>query len=363
MSTENPASTVLEDSWQLHYAKWKSGAQPLKLETEKFISSLHILRSSSTTDAPWNIRCKTDTSLTSTIHSTEEVRTKRLQVQHLLENYSKSIQVYTDASVKITGRAGAAFCIPDLSIEAEIRVADGTSVVTGELLAIYAALKFMENTEIRNAEIAIITDSMSAIRLLADYRLIQNGIELSIIQSIETLKRMHEVDTNIVWIPGHIGIAGNDRADNLAKKASEKRESDIENEITIKEIFGKIDYEIEAEWQRIYTNSSTARMYKQIEPKVSTELKFINKNRKKEVVITRLRLGKCLLNSCLHQINKHDTGLCDTCKVPETVEHFLLYCQTANIFYGSKVTTLKEALNNEKIDKIYDRIRKLKRKI
>ena len=149
---------------------------------------------------------------------------------------------------------------------------------------------------------------------------------------METMQKLNQVDTSIIWIPGHIGVTGNDRADSLARKASEKFEVDIENEVTINEIFDKIEQEIEAGWQRQYTNSSTARIYKQIEPKVSTEIKFINKNRRKEIAITRLRLGKCLLNSYLHQINKHETGLCETCKVPETVQHFLLECQTSKIF-------------------------------
>jgi hypothetical protein len=148
MSTKNPASKVLEDCWQLHYAKWRSGAQPLQLETKQFITSTQIPKSTIKTDAPWNKRCKMNTSLLNEIHSTDEARTKRLQVKCLLENYSKSIQIYTDASVKVTGRAGAAFCIPDFSVEAEIRIADGTSVVMGELLAINSALKFIENTDI-----------------------------------------------------------------------------------------------------------------------------------------------------------------------------------------------------------------------
>ena len=46
----------------------------------------------------------------------------------------------------------------------------------------------------------------------------------------------------------------------------------------------------------------------------------------KEVVITRLRLGKCKLNPYLHQIGKHPDGLCYSCNKPETVTHFLTEC-------------------------------------
>ena len=46
--------------------------------------------------------------------------------------------------------------------------------------------------------------------------------------------------------------------------------------------------------------------------------------RRLEVAMTRLRLGKCCLYHYLHEINRHDAGLCDTCGVPETIEHHLL---------------------------------------
>ena len=165
-----------------------------------------------------------------------------------------------------------------------------------------------------------------------------------------------------MWIPGHIGLPGNEKADNLARKAAAKGEIDIENETTIKEIFSKIESMIEAEWQKQYSDSSTARLYKQIEPTVSKEIKFVNSNRRKEVIITRLRLGKCLLNSYLHKINRHETGLCDTCELPETVEHFLLNCPTSNTFDGT-VKTLKAAFSNQNIDIIYERVKELKIKI
>ena len=38
----------------------------------------------------------------------------------------------------------------------------------------------------------------------------------------------------------------------------------------------KIESIIEAEWQKQYSESSTARLYKQIEPTVSKEIKFVN---------------------------------------------------------------------------------------
>ena len=49
------------------------------------------------------------------------------------------------------------------------------------------------------------------------------------------------------------------------------------------------------------------------------------------MVITRLQLGKCKLNSYLYTINRHRDGLCSTCNVPETIEHYLLECPNSSI--------------------------------
>jgi len=192
---------------------------------------------------------------------------------------------------------------------------------------------------------------------------LQKSIESEILHLIESLKLQQQVDIGIIWVPGHTGITGNERADYLAKRASEKSEIDIKPETTIQEIYSKIDSVIYAEWQQNYTNSSTAPTYKHLEPIVNKDIKYMENNRRKETMITRLRLGKCLLNMYLHKIGRHDTGLCETCRQPETVEHFLLNCKVSNIFHQSEVKTMQAAFSTNNIDIIYKRIKDLKRKI
>ena len=46
----------------------------------------------------------------------------------------------------------------------------------------------------------------------------------------------------------------------------------------------------------------------------------------KDTTITRLRLHHNQLKLYLRKIGAHETGLCDTCKVEESTEHFLLHC-------------------------------------
>lgn len=51
-------------------------------------------------------------------------------------------------------------------------------------------------------------------------------------------------------------------------------------------------------------------------------------NRREEVVIMRLRLGNCTLNTSLELVGKHQTELCERCQEEEgSVDHTLMRCR------------------------------------
>jgi len=64
---------------------------------------------------------------------------------------------------------------------------------------------------------------------------------------------------------------------------------------------------------------------------VSTNVKFIDSLRKREVQITRLRMGHILTNTWLKHIGKSTTDLCSECQVPETIDHILIACKKHDI--------------------------------
>src|SRR5271157_3005731 len=93
------------------------------------------------------------------------------------------------------------------------------------------------------------------------------------------------------------------------------------------------------EWQKAWSANPTGEFCRNIQPIVSGNIQYISKTREKEVIITRLRLGHCHLNYYLYKIDCHDTGLCDSCHVPQTLEHHFLFCD-AQIYL---ITKLKQA--------------------
>jgi len=87
--------------------------------------------------------------------------------------------------------------------------------------------------------------------------------------------------------------ACDERGDRLAQNATKNETAEnldleiLENNIIVKKY-------ILDKWQNIWKCCPHGHFYRNIRPKVSFRTEYEYKNRKKEVTVTRLRLGKCI---------------------------------------------------------------------
>ncbi|XP_067121318.1 uncharacterized protein [Centruroides vittatus] len=133
------------------------------------------------------------------------------------DNPNYYIQIFTDRS-KSHSKVGSAFVVKEcnnsnFSYQASYRLASICTITQAEQFAILQALKYVNNSKIRNRHIRICSDSQVAIR-----RIVNNLGSLSLLIREEILCSQNSVAFS--WIRGHTGVEGNSLADSLAKQAA-----------------------------------------------------------------------------------------------------------------------------------------------
>ncbi len=93
-----------------------------------------------------------------------------------------------------------------------------------------------------------------------------------------------------------MGVDGNEEVDFLAKKALNHTQIEIKLALSKSEFKRVISVEVNKKWQKLWNSESKGRHLFQIQEYVGNERKGYG-NRKKDVIISRLRIGHTALNS------------------------------------------------------------------
>ena len=248
--------------------------------------------------------------------------------QHALEHIRRkghSYKIYTDGSKSDNG-VGAAAVSPDSVIK--IALPSHASVFTAELSALNAALDSIRNSA--ESDIVIFCDSRSALDAIAQFaprnRLLQN-IQL----------KLHELITSgykieICWIPAHVGIQGNEKADQAAKEACMLDVSI--NQIPVRDWISSVKTLVFQDWQSKWEAQPLSNKLRNIKPTVYYWPTSSQCFRHIEVILTRLRIGHTKLTHGHLMSTPHGAILeCSNCNVPMTVKHLLVDCPTFNLLH------------------------------
>ncbi|XP_068229752.1 uncharacterized protein [Palaemon carinicauda] len=176
---------------------------------------------------PWSIP-ETEILLLTLKGKTEEVNPALLKndyFQRLDSIKGERVHYYTDGSLLEDGRAGSGVTVYHNGVEVHslsLRSSDGCSVQQSELLGITAALSIIK----RNKDNVIIaTGSLSVLQSLTPRKAESNTIVRRAIDLITQIKQAGRV-VAFIWVPSHLGIRGNERADKVAKEGARKERVD-----------------------------------------------------------------------------------------------------------------------------------------
>ncbi|XP_055926878.1 uncharacterized protein LOC129958418 [Argiope bruennichi] len=128
--------------------------------------------------------------------------------------YSSFVPIFTDGS-KTDGHVGCGIVFPSETLSH--RLHNCCSVYTAELMAIFCALQKISAATQHN--IIIYSDSMSALKALSNYHNRMNPIAIRILFMLRVLEQAG-LSILFCWVPSHVGILGNEKADSAAKSAS-----------------------------------------------------------------------------------------------------------------------------------------------
>ena len=229
------------------------------------------------------------------------------------------IPFYTDGS-KDTERVSVAAVLINHSYGHHIQ--DHSSIFTAEARAILLALECIEHSN--RKRFLIFTDSMSCLQAL-DHLKFDHPIIEEIISKLMSLKASG-FDIHLCWLPGHVGILGNERADRAAKAA---RRTDMQPCLIPPSDFKPIIRKhITAMWQATWDESPLNKLH-EIAPIVNEPRTHHLSTRRDQSVFNRCRIGhSCLTHEFL--LKGEPPPECIPCNCLLTIKHLLIECVDFN---------------------------------
>lgn len=242
--------------------------------------------------------------------------------------HQDSTPVYTDGS-KSAGGVGAAAVFPDCALSHSLPVA--ASVFTAELWAMILALSRILRLN-TNSSYVLYSDSRSALDAIGDI-FSRHPLVLTI-QRFLRLLHSRKRSVGFCWVPSHVDITGNEKADVEAKRAASVPCSASAylppslqlGHLPAGDYLPVLRRGFSERWQLLWSASGPNKLL-DLKPTLGLWRSSCSRSRLHEVSLTRLRIGHSHLTHG-HLMTRDPPPRCSFCHRPEniTVHHLLLDC-------------------------------------
>ena len=155
---------------------------------------------------------------------------------------------------------------------------------------------------------------------------------------------------HVHWVPGHKDIMGNELAEQQAKVAA--HEMLVSKEpcgipVDKKEAITELKHQMAEKWKLKFMLSEKMDRIQETFLEVGKRICKGERDRKSFSALNQLLCGHSTLNGHMSKINANVSELCSTCKVPETVEHYLYDCDNYKEDRMILDQTIQEILSRE----------------
>ena len=279
-------------------------------------------------------------------------------------------QVYCDGAVMENGRAGCGVLVRSLEgntiaeTEHSFRISDNVSSTQAELCAILHGLRELKT---REGNASFFVDSRSALESLTSRHPVHGDTAMMCKAALQDLREKNRKIT-FYWIPSHIGLPQNERADRLAKAGTKQNTVTLTCTSSLKQVKTQIrrsqDKENTLNMARKHTNSTTFQHY--VKVLQMTDFTYGRmKNAWGDALCTRLRLG-C---KYLWQLGVERAGQdvsCRLCQEPRshTLHHYVIQCPVLDTFRNHDIVDVTDQIiwmfNNNKIEEIINKCKNIR---
>ena len=289
-------------------------------------------------------------------------------VQKFMEQHSESsVLIFTDGSV-CNGPVGSGACAAVVfPIGANEEIFANTSAVgtkvnslvcemNGIILGLEMGIKCIHDCKDKKQikSIYVFSDCVSAINTVVSNSELNRYPDVhQKLQNLQCQLSDISVMVNLVNIPGHSGILGNEMADRKAKEAARMISVGLmsaPSEISLNDARRISEDIAQKSWQRKWNEENTGRYTYNLIPKVGTKVIF-PQERDIGVSYSRMLLHDTMLKEDSHRTGTSDSAACECGTESESTEHFLLRCPLHEEARISMIEHIKEVWNTSKSTK------------
>ena len=263
-------------------------------------------------------------------HMTEQ-EIKEIYEIEKQKNFSDCDIIFTDGSKKEEGTAYAIYhdregCTSKLKINR-----NNASIFVAEGSAMLEALAHMHDEHEERKKICIVTDSLSVINAIqsADNNFKRHFIIGQILNLIEVMAEK-KIEINLLCVPSHKGIRGNEVVDKLAQQAIDDPEIVHDLALHFSEVPAARRAARSEKWQMQWNNSDKGRYSYSIMPTIKSTPWYKDSSsfdRKSIVFWNRIISTHTRCKESLNRYKIVSSPMCTCEKNYQTVNHLLFECK------------------------------------